>query len=106
MGRRAAARNNESEVHREAVAQTLLFWQPRESKCLNAEDGRQMIENVAGFFGLLATWEADQHTEEASVPLKYSNVTEIVGVAHEPTKEPEFKQENTDCSPASDFLAA
>ena len=65
-----------------------------------------MIENVTGFFGVLAAWEADHRTAAAAVALKNSNVTEISAAAHEPTNEPEFNQENTHCSPASNFLAA
>jgi hypothetical protein len=65
-----------------------------------------MIENVTGFFGVLAAWEADHHAAEAAVPLKNSNVTEISAVAHESTNELEFQQESTDCTPASNSLAA
>jgi hypothetical protein len=90
----------------EGVAATLLFWQPRVSKSLNAEDARQMIENVTGFFAQLAAWEADLRTAEAAVPLKNSKVTEISAIAHEATSGPEFKQEYADCKLANDSWAA
>jgi hypothetical protein len=99
-----AARKEDSQE--QAIARTMAFWQPRESICLNVEDARETIENVAGFFGLLAAWEADHRTAEVAAPLKNSNVTEISIVAHEATNEHESKQEDINCSPASNVLAA
>ena len=31
-------------------------WQPRLGRDLSREDARQMVENVTGFFALLAEW--------------------------------------------------
>jgi hypothetical protein len=90
----------------EILEQTLLLWQRRDSSRLNVEDARQINENIAGYFTLLAAWEADHRTAEAAVQLKNSNVSQIRAIAHDPAYEPEFEKENTDCSPASDFLAA
>ena len=35
---------------------TADFWQPQSDRPLCAEDGRQMVENVRGFFLTLADW--------------------------------------------------
>ena len=35
-------------------------WQPRAKRPLNAEDYRQMTENVAGFFSILREWRSQQ----------------------------------------------
>jgi hypothetical protein len=65
-----------------------------------------MIENATGFFAQLAAWDADHRIAEAAVPLENSKVTEIRAIAHEAPNELEFEQENTDCSPANNCLAA
>jgi hypothetical protein len=38
------------------IEQTLRVWQPRLGRRLSREDGRQIVENITGFFGLLAKW--------------------------------------------------
>jgi hypothetical protein len=38
------------------IEQTLRVWQPRLGRRLSREDGRQIVENITGFFGLLAEW--------------------------------------------------
>ena len=35
---------------------TLAVWQPRADRELTKEDARQIVENVVGFFDVLATW--------------------------------------------------
>lgn len=35
---------------------TLAVWQPRSRASLTREDARQMVENTAGFFRILAEW--------------------------------------------------
>lgn len=47
----------------EIIEQTLAVWQPRTRRPLTPEDARQIIENVTGFFQLLARWDhaARQH---------------------------------------------
>ena len=37
---------------------TVAFWQPRTARKLTREDARQMIENISGFFRVLAEWDA------------------------------------------------
>jgi hypothetical protein len=35
---------------------TIALWQPRLRRDLSREDARQIVENVTGFFKLLAEW--------------------------------------------------
>jgi hypothetical protein len=35
---------------------TLAVWQPRADRNLTKEDARQIVENVVGFFDVLARW--------------------------------------------------
>lgn len=37
---------------------TLQFWRPRLSEELTREDARQIVENIVGFFSVLAEWSA------------------------------------------------
>ncbi|MFG1288423.1 hypothetical protein [Xanthobacter versatilis] len=46
---------NDNELGRQ-VARTRQVWQPRLGRDLTAEDARQIMQNVTGFFGLLAEW--------------------------------------------------
>jgi hypothetical protein len=43
---------------------TRAFWQPRTSYELTEEDAREMVDNVAGFFCLLAEWDRQARREE------------------------------------------
>lgn len=47
---------------------TVAFWQPRASRKLTREDARQMIENVSGFFLVLAEWEAQDRAARSTPP--------------------------------------
>jgi hypothetical protein len=88
-----------------AIETAIAFWQPRVSKALNAEDARQINENIAGYFSLLAAWDVDRPSAEA-VQLKNSKVTEISAVSLGATTGPEVKQESTDCNAGNNSLAA
>ena len=37
-------------------SRTIETWQPRLDRDLNREDARQIVENVTGFFSVLAEW--------------------------------------------------
>ena len=39
--------------------ETLAVWQPRTTRRLAAEDAREAMHNVTGFFNLLRRWAAD-----------------------------------------------
>jgi hypothetical protein len=45
------------DTKRRFIEQTVEFWQSRCSGKLTREDGRQIIENVTGFFRILLEWE-------------------------------------------------
>jgi hypothetical protein len=47
-----------AQVNTDFVDQTVTFWQPHTSRKLTREDGRQIAENVSGFFRILMEWEA------------------------------------------------
>lgn len=48
------------------IDKTLAVWQPRTLRVLTSEDARQITENVAGFFGLLLKWDAEEKRATAS----------------------------------------
>jgi hypothetical protein len=46
---------------------TLAVWQPRTDRELTKEDARQIVENVVGFFDVLARWSvADVRQDRAA----------------------------------------
>jgi hypothetical protein len=40
----------------ELIGRTRQVWQPRLGSDLSREDARQIVENVTGFFSILAKW--------------------------------------------------
>ena len=38
------------------IGRTIALWKPRLQHDLNREDARQIVENVTGFFNVLAEW--------------------------------------------------
>ena len=38
------------------IDRTIETWQPRFERGLSREDARQIVENVTGFFSILAEW--------------------------------------------------
>jgi hypothetical protein len=61
LGARAAiARESSVKISHPAkdnlLCRTREVWQPRLGRELSGEDARQIVENVAGFFALLAEW--------------------------------------------------
>jgi hypothetical protein len=38
------------------VGATIAIWEPRAARKLSREDARQIIENITGFFAILAEW--------------------------------------------------
>lgn len=41
---------------KELTGRTHKLWQPRTRRPLTGEDARQIVENVTGFFSILAEW--------------------------------------------------
>ena len=59
-----------TQVNTDFVDQTVTFWQPRTSRKLTREDGRQIVENVTAFFRILLEWETAARkaaTEQESI---------------------------------------
>ncbi len=51
------------------IGPALTFWQPRSSRTLKPEDGREILDNLKGFFSVLAEWqrsEAEQARAESA----------------------------------------
>jgi hypothetical protein len=50
------------ESGKQFIDDTLELWRSRTSRVLSREDAREIVENVTGFFKILAEWEtAGQH---------------------------------------------
>jgi len=45
-----------SAANDDLIDHTISFWQPRSQRRLSREDGRQIVENVSGFFSILHKW--------------------------------------------------
>jgi hypothetical protein len=60
------------------IDRTRQVWQPRLGHDLSREDARQIAENVAGFFTLLAEWsraEMPIPANDDGAPLETSDIT-------------------------------
>jgi hypothetical protein len=65
-GKRKAGRNPVNGLFRrptsagrpgDFIDQTIAIWQPRSERRLTREDGREIIENISGFFRILQEWD-------------------------------------------------
>ena len=50
--------------HEGLIEHTIRFWQERTGREVTAEDAREMIVNIRGFFGVLAEWAERADEEE------------------------------------------
>jgi len=48
------------------IDRTREVWQPRLGRDLSREDSRQIVENVTGFFSILAEWARAEMPEPAN----------------------------------------
>ena len=48
------------------IGRTIETWQPRLDRDLSREDARQIVENVTGFFSILAEWARAEMPEPAN----------------------------------------
>jgi hypothetical protein len=48
--------------HDDLIDQTIDIWQKRTDRRLTREDGREIIENITGFFTILQEWERKERT--------------------------------------------
>jgi hypothetical protein len=47
------------------IDETVAIWQRRSSRQLSREDGREIIENMTGFFRILQEWDRAERTAKA-----------------------------------------
>jgi len=50
------------------IEETIALWQPYSDRKLTAEDARQMIVNIVGFFDLLNEWDLQKRKRESEKP--------------------------------------
>jgi hypothetical protein len=48
------------------IDQTIAIWQKRTERKLTREDGREIIENISGFFSVLQEWERKERAVECA----------------------------------------
>jgi hypothetical protein len=48
------------------IDQTIAIWQKRTERKLTREDGREIIENISGFFSILQEWERRERAAEVA----------------------------------------
>lgn len=48
------------------IDQTIAIWQKRTERKLSREDGREIIENISGFFSVLQEWEQKERAAESA----------------------------------------
>lgn len=48
------------------IDRTRAAWQPRLGRDLSREDARQIVENVTGFFAILAEWSRAEMPDPAN----------------------------------------
>lgn len=64
--RRNTNANSASVERVDFIDQTLSIWQPLSKRQLSREDGREIIENMTGFFRILQEWDrADRGKDDA-----------------------------------------
>lgn len=51
---------------REAIRESLEFWQPRASRPLTPEDARQITENAVGYFRVLLGWDEEERRQRSN----------------------------------------
>ena len=70
MKRLDAANDNDAGKQ---IARARQIWQPCIGRDLRDEDARQIMQNVTGFFGVLAEWSRTERlaaANDASAPVK------------------------------------
>lgn len=72
-------KSSRTQIH-SLFCSTRQVWQPRLGRDLSSEDARQIIENVTGFFSLIAEWSRAEMKASASDTSK--SVAFAVGEPH------------------------
>jgi len=60
-----------------AIDRTVSVWRPRYRRELSQEEGRQIRENVTGFFAVLAEWSRLERLETNAEALSQTNEAEV-----------------------------
>jgi hypothetical protein len=59
------------------IDQTIAIWQERTERKLTREDGREIIENITGFFTILQEWERKERTIDTSKQPHFAPVSHV-----------------------------
>lgn len=65
---------NKNAIDDDLIDRTLETWQPRIDHPLSRDDARQIIENVSGFFSILAEWAKADASNDRAVSAHTSEV--------------------------------
>ena len=65
------------------IDRTIETWQPRFDRELSREDARQIVENVTGFFSILAEWSRAEAPDPATDTDKSATPGEHGEVRHD-----------------------
>jgi len=50
-------------IKSDLIDQTIYVWRGRSGGAISREDAREMINNISGFFEVLAAWELTIHSK-------------------------------------------
>ncbi len=65
------------------IDHTIETWQWRIDRDLSCEDARQIVENVTGFFSVLAEWAREERPEPANDTGKFGDTDGNGEVRHD-----------------------
>ncbi len=65
------------------IDRTIETWQPRLDRDLSRDDARQIVENVTGFFSILAEWSRAEIPQPANDGRASSKTDGNGGVRHD-----------------------
>ncbi len=65
------------------IDRTIELWQPRLRRDVSREDARQILENVTGFFGILAEWSRAETPTPANDAVERPDPGSTVEVRHD-----------------------
>lgn len=61
------------------IDHTIALWRPRLRRDLTRDDARELTENVAGFFRILAKWSLAESRSPANDPVETGSAGEVRG---------------------------
>ena len=72
-----------NEVDNNLIDRTIEMWQPRLDRDLSREDARQIVENVTGFFSILAEWSRAETPELANNTGRLGGADDVCEARHD-----------------------